>query len=164
MELLLKDREKRLYTKLFISRRDVCYARECARFIRKKGWHCQPMERRGSIYFQQSAFTTALVVAYARVFKESRRLANFPECLRAYNEVENKLHERLMTLRDQVYAHSDGTSYSIRPWRSGSFSTDIVSAPVLMLTTEEMDTFLEMTERVLVAIEARMKELLADAS
>lgn len=162
MLLALNDRDKRLYTKLFVSGQDIGYARQCAVLLRKKGWHHRPWERRGSIYFQQSAFTTALVVAYARVFKESRGMTNFPERLLGYTAAEKQLHKRLITLRDEVYAHSDGSSYSVRPWRSMFLSTDIVGTPMLMLSAEEIDVFLTMTERVQTAIQRRMKELLSE--
>jgi hypothetical protein len=130
-------------------------------FLKKKGWHHRPWDRRGSIYFQQSASTTALVVAYARVFKKSRGMTNFPERLLGYSAAEKQLHKQLITLRDEVYAHSDGSSYSIRPWRMGSSSTDIVTSPMLMLSAEETDTFLAMTGQVQVAIQRRLKELLS---
>lgn len=162
MLIVLNDRDKQLYTKLFVSSNDIGYARQCASLLKKKGWHHRPWDRRGSIYFQQSVFTTALVVAYARVFKRSRGMANFPERLLGYTAAERQLHKQLLTLRDEVYAHSDGSSYSIRPWRSGSVSTDIVGSPMLMLSVEETDRFLAMTGRVQIAIQRRLKELVPD--
>jgi hypothetical protein len=161
MELALNDRDKRLYTKLFVSNSDIEYAQRCAGQLKKKGWHHRPWDRRGSVYFQQSAFTTALVVAYARVFKRSIGMTNFPQRLLGYSAAEKQLHSKLIALRDEVCAHSDGSRYSIRPWRSGSFSTDIVSGPMLMLSAEDTDRFLVMTERVQLAIRKRMKELLS---
>jgi hypothetical protein len=44
---------------------------------------------------------------------------------------EDKLHKTMADLRNKVYAHSDREKYSVRPWRSGKFSTDIVGTPVL---------------------------------
>lgn len=72
MEVHLNDRDARLYSKLFVSRMDIEFARYCASVLLKKGWHFQPWERRGTVYQQQAVFTTALVTAYGRAFTDSK--------------------------------------------------------------------------------------------
>jgi hypothetical protein len=82
---------------------------------------------------------SALVTAYVRPFKaktKSRKPERPPE-LKEFNSEENKVHKRMIDLRDTVYAHSDRKNYSVRPWRAGEFSTDIVGAPVLRISAEE---------------------------
>ena len=131
MEFALNEKDKQLCDKLYVSGRDIAFAQQCAALILKKSWHCKPWERRGSVYFQQSVYVTALVVSYGRAFTKSKGWPQLTEGRLGYSRAEKKLHKKLLELRNKVYAHSDSEKYSIRPWRSGSFSTDIVSEPGL---------------------------------
>jgi hypothetical protein len=70
--LSLDEREKKQYEKWFVACRDIRLARQCAEVLLKKGWHYHPWEKRGSIYFQQSVYVTAVVVSYARAFTLSK--------------------------------------------------------------------------------------------
>src|SRR5258708_10748850 len=137
MEIHLPDDHAKLYSKLHVSNLDLDLAKYCVGIILKKGWHHQPWEKRGTIYLQQSVVMSALVTAHARPFTKSRGWPKFPRELREFNSEENKLHEYVMELRDTVYAHSDSKNYSVRPWRTRNYSSDIVGAPVLRLSAEE---------------------------
>lgn len=165
MHVPLTHQAGRQYSKLFVSCRDIRFARSCAFFILKKGWHSKPWERRGTIYFQQSVYTSALITAYGRVFTRSAGWPDFPsKLLGVYSDVEKSLHRHLLALRHEVHAHSDSSSYSIRPWRSGDFSTDIVGAPIVMMSASELELFLGMTDRLMVAINERLQAILLKAS
>lgn len=165
MHVPLTDKEGRQYSKLFVSRRDIHFARSCAFFILKKGWHSKPWERRGTIYFQQSVYISALITAYGRVFTRSVGWPNFPSKLLAiYSDEEKNLHKSLLALRHEVHAHSDSSSYSIRPWRSGDLSTDIVGAPILMMAAGDLELFLSMTDKLTAAINDRLQATLLTAS
>ncbi|MCH9052742.1 MAG: hypothetical protein IIA72_16995 [Proteobacteria bacterium] len=155
----INEKNKELYSRLFVSCSDIHFARQCARHILKKGWHCDPWERRGTIYFQQSVYTTALIVSYARPFTKSAGWPSFPTRLLQYTEAERGLHKKLLKLRNKIYAHSDSESYSIRPYRSGSYSVDIVGEPFLKISEDEAVQFLEMTAKGLASIEDRMQQL-----
>jgi hypothetical protein len=63
MLLNLSDEDNKLYSKLYISASDIGYAQRCAAYLLMNKWHHKPWEKRGGIYFRQSAFTTALVVS-----------------------------------------------------------------------------------------------------
>jgi hypothetical protein len=152
---------EKVYSKLYVSSSDIRFARYCASVLLKKGWHAQPWERRGTIYQQQAVFTTALVTAYARPFTSSKGWPKLPSNnLIAYSVPEQILHKQLLRLRHTVYAHSASASYSIQPWRSGNFSTDIVGAPVLRITSADANLFMAMTSKLLASIDLRMKALL----
>ena len=160
MEVQLSEENAKLYGKLFVSGRDIAFAKYCAGVLRKKGWHVQPWERRETIYLQQAAFMSALIIAYGRPFTRSKGWPEFPADLIVYSDREAALHERLMTLRHTVHAHSDSANYSIRPWRSGMFSTDLEGVPALRITLQEATIFQAMTSRLQTSI-ARLKMLLA---
>jgi len=165
MEIQLSPDDAKLYSKLYVSSSDIAFARYCASVILKKGWHTQPWERRGTIYQQQAAFTTALVTAYARPFTKSHGWPSLPKELTAvYSDQEAALHKQLIKLRHTVYAHSDSAGYSIRPWHAEDFSTDIVGAPVMRITSEEATLFQVMTRKLLLSMDARRKALLATTS
>lgn len=160
MELKLSDRHRAEYSKLYASSSDVGFARQCASHIRKKGWFRSPWSR-GTIYFQQSAYVTALIVSYARPFSIGRSGLHFPKRLIPYNEGQMELHRNFLDRRNKVYAHSDSDKWDIRPWRSADFETTIVGQPWLIVGKEEIDLFLEMTTGLLAAIANREKQILS---
>ncbi|WP_156174723.1 hypothetical protein [Hoeflea sp. IMCC20628] len=112
-----------------------------ARFLFKKGWHSHEWERRGSIYLQQSAFTTSLVVSYARPFTTARGLPGLPARLIKWSDEEKTLHDQILTLRNEVYAHSDGASYSFQPWQSEGLITVIEKWPQRRLSKDDTLAF-----------------------
>lgn len=160
MEISLNEKHKQLYEKLYVSGCDIAFAQQCAEFILKKGWHCKPWERRGSVYFQQSVYVTALVVSYGRTFTKSKGWPSLQVELLGYSAAQMRLHKKLLELRHTVYAHSDSERYSIKPWNIESISTDIVSEPLMMISPAEAKRFLKMTQKALSAFESRRKGLL----
>jgi len=159
MEIRLQDGDAKLYSRLNVSSLDLDFAQYCVGVILKKGWHYQPWEKRGSIYLQQSAFTSALVVAYARPFAESRGWPKFPPELREFDSEENTLHDHMIKLRNMVYAHSDSNNYSVTPWRSEKFSADIVGAPAFRIKAKEAASLNQMIDKLQLAIRRRMNQI-----
>jgi hypothetical protein len=164
MEIHLRDDEKKLYSMLYVSSLDLGFAQYCVGVILKKGWHYQPWEKRGTIYQQQAAFMSALVIAYMRPFSahEKRGRREFPRDLMEFSGQEDKLHKTMADLRNKVYAHSDREKYSVRPWRSGKFSTDIVGTPVLCISTEDADLLKQMINKLQLAIRRRMSQIVPE--
>jgi hypothetical protein len=113
------------------------------------------------VYFQQSAFVTALIVSYARPFVIGRAKHHFPKRLIPYDADQFRLHNDFLDRRNKVYAHSDSDNWYIQPWRSGDFETTIVSQPWLIVSEAEIDQFLSMTEALLKSIGARQSEILS---
>jgi hypothetical protein len=161
------EEKKRLYGRLFVSAQDLGFARQYARHLLKKGWHSAPYERRGTIYMQQSAFTTALVVSYARPFTTSHGWPKFPSEFISHDAAQAHLHEHFIGLRHQVYAHSDSSRYSVRPFRiSAEVLTDIVGIPFLLVTKDECEMLISMINRTRDLMRPQLKDLqvaLADA-
>lgn len=156
MEDKRKEHNQKLYSKLYASIEDIRSAQYCADFLLKKDWHRYPWEARWTTYEQQSAFTTALVVSYGRLFSESKGWVNIPQKLLRLNDKEEKLHHKLIKLRNTIYAHSDGCHYSIKPYKAGDFQTDIVSAPFRRITKTDVKLFLSMTKKLIKAFEEKM--------
>ncbi len=152
--------KRELYERLYVSALDFGLARQYAAHLLKKGWHSAPYERRGSIYMQQTAFTTALVVSYARPFKGSRGWPPFPKEFWQYDQTQSALHEHLIGLRDQVCAHSDSSRYTVKPWRIDADSlTDIQSVPFLRLSKEECELVVSMINGIHRLLSPRLKLL-----
>ena len=162
MEVQLSAEDAKLYSKLTVSSSDIWFARYCASVILKKGWHSQPWERRGTIYQQQAAFTSALITAYARPFTHSKGWPRLPPDLitTTYSDQEEALHKRLMELRHTVFAHSDSIRYSIRPFRIGNLISSISNEPVLRVTAEEATLFQAMSTKLMASITIRIETLL----
>ena len=140
--------QKKLYEKLYVSRADFDLAEQYARFLLKKGWHSAPYERRGSIYMQQTAFTTSLVVSYSRPFTKSFGWPKFPGYLMPYDDHMMQLHNKILRLRHQVYAHSDAGHYSICLWDHPGFQTEIVGAPFFQLDKSECEDLVKMISAI----------------
>lgn len=159
MEIQLDETSRALYERLYVSGLDLASAEYCLSVLMKKGWHYMPWERRGSIYEQQSAFTSAFVVAYARPFNTSFGWPKFPAELILFDQDEQVLHDLIITLRNSVFAHSDSKSYSVRPWRAEGFATDIIGQPVFRITSDQGAALRVMIGKLQQAIQTRLKEL-----
>lgn len=152
-----EDRDLNLFRRLHVSLADIRSARFCAGVLLKNGWHHTPWERGGTIYDRQSAFTTALVVSYGRPFTTSKGWPQFPDrLLDAYEAGDKVLHRQLLDLRGTVYAHSDSTSYDIRP--SPKHYT-IQHFPSMMITASDCKQFQRMTLALIKRIRERYDEL-----
>lgn len=159
MEVSLDPDTERRYSRLCISGMDLDTATYCLNMVVKKGWHHQQWGR-GTVYQQQTVFTTTLIVAYARPFKHDHmklELANFP-----FNDDEQALQKELMTLRDKVCAHSDDVMYSIRPWRAEGFATDIVRAPTVVITSEQACRLKDMIHKLQTYIRTELKKIVPE--
>ena len=161
MLIPLSPADEKLYGKLYASCDDLAFARYCLRVITKKKWHHTPWAKRGTIYLQQAAFTCALIVSYGRVFTRSDGWKRLSTDLGNFDSEEAACHERVMQMRHSVFAHTDSKQYSVRPWRAGDFSTDIVGAPMLRITEEDATLLNGMTRKLIAAMRARMKAILS---
>jgi hypothetical protein len=155
--------ERKLYQRLTVWNEDFRHANYFASFLLKKGWHFDPWDKkiRWSTYMQQAAFTSALVAAYCRPFVETRNGAVLSMKLAPYNDSERELHDKLKTLRNSVYAHSDVELQNVRPISIGSRATAIVTLPVLKLTRAETQKVHSMIERTSNSIDAKLQSLIS---
>ena len=164
-EVTFSEEAKKLYEKLWVSWQDIVFADYCAGVLLKKGWHAHPWERRGTIYKQQVAFTTALITAYARPFTGSKGWPKLPpDLIAAYDEQEKALHAQILRQRHTIYAHSDSGSYSVRPWLVSGFNSALVKGPSLRISAEEAAMLQTMASKLFVAMGARMRDMVREAS
>lgn len=84
----------------------------------------------------------------------------FPEHLVQFNDKEALLHQRLMELRHQVYAHSDSASHSIRPFKIGDHVfSDMVGAPFLLLKKDECELIVSMIDGIFQLLRPELEKL-----
>ncbi|OBS35398.1 hypothetical protein [Pseudomonas syringae] len=144
-----REQKQRLYERLYVAAEDLWLARQYTQHLLKKGWHSAPWERRGSIYMQQSAFVTALVVSYARAFTKSHGWPRLPESILPEDLGAIALHKQLMDLRHEVYAHSDSKHHKVQPWRIDSEAlTDLRGAPSLRFTKDDCEQITELIDEI----------------
>ena len=151
-----------MYELLYVAKEDLGQASFYARYLLKKGWHFVPWEtrRRWATYMQQSAYTTALVVAYSRPFVESRGWPKFPKRLMRHSQNQKILHKKILDLRHQVYAHSDIGSRQIRPFKINGYPSAIEFLPAMRLTKEQIEELLNMISITNSTIHERLGQLI----
>ena len=160
-----KIHDRRLYALLHVTEEDLRQAWFFAAHILKKGWHYEPWEKRWSVYMQQTAYTTALVTAYSRPFTESRGRSKFPKrLLSAFNPKQQQLHDRILSLRNLIYAHSEVGSRAIHPISLDGYPTAIEFLPAMRLTREEITELQTMISAVRASIKVRKMELIEAVS
>ena len=158
--LPISDRDRLTITKLHASASDLGSVRVWAEHLIKKKWFRKPWSR-GATYIHQSAYVTALVSAYGRVFAGGRGGFGFPRRLIDYDTNEWALHERLLDMRNKVYAHSDLDKWTVDPWQYHDFETVVLGQPIHLIEESELTKLIGMTERLQAAIGQRYAEILA---
>ena len=110
-------------------------------------------------YLHQTAYTTAFVVAYGRPFTESRSWPKIPTRLLRLTQDERALHDRLLELRNTVYAHSDVGARNLRKLTMLGEPFTIQRAPSMHLELRELQFARAMILRAQVAIRGRLASL-----
>lgn len=108
---------KWLLPRWFFDLGDFRQAHEFAGHILKRKWHRKKETPVKSL--EHRAFNTSLIVAYARPFHNNKNLENEPrsslrkQVAQVLNETEIELHDRILRLRNTVYAHSDAIAHRV---------------------------------------------------
>ena len=157
--------KRRLYATLHVAEEDLRQASFFAAHILKKGWHFEQWEKRGTIYLQQAAFTTALATAYSRPFTPSRGWPKLPEKLiRPFDSRQKELHNHILELRNLIYAHSDVGYRGIRPFVINGYPTAIEALPPMRFTRDEILCIQSMISIAKESIGNRKVELISFAA
>lgn len=146
MKIELSKDAAKLYRRVWSSNQDLLAAKAYADHLLKKNWFEPPWTRRQKVFFQQHAFTTALVVSYARAFLdpkewEAKVLSLVPDL----SQEEIELHRNIMKMRNQIFAHSDLRTIDVVP---AKFSDDdlgeipgvLIGARTEALTRDQIQT------------------------
>lgn len=115
-----------------IASSDFSHASDFAELLLKRRWFHPRFGGRTQVAVQQLALTTAFIVAYARPFSGNRGWGDksrFPVADAHLEPEEDQLHARLISRRDGVFAHSDGTHHAYEPFERRGFKTAIVTVP-----------------------------------
>ena len=149
------------YALLHVAQEDLRQATFFASHILKKGWHFEAWERRWTLYMQQAAYTTAFATAYSRPFTPSRGWPKFPDrLLKPLDAEERKLHKKVLTLRNLIYAHSDVGNRFIRAVAVEGYPTAIEALPPMRFTRDELLSLQAMISLVQNAINVRKRSLI----
>jgi hypothetical protein len=95
---------------------DFRQAKQFAGHILKRKWQNDPKETPVK-RLEHQAFNTSLIVSYARPFHVNKNYGDGPnsslrkQAAKVLDETEIKLHDRILELRDTVFAHSDASAH-----------------------------------------------------
>ena len=168
-ELTERERyEQRLCQRLAITEHDFFAAYDYAKRMIERGLFGLDLD--DPEFITCHAFNTALVVAYARPFSnsdtaEGRALPRLPgRFLRLYSDPERALHDRLISERNDRYAHSDAAIYKIEVHGTRHDSGFFIELPFVDLTESDLHRLVVMLDKIHPPIEAerlRLQGLLA---
>lgn len=159
-EIVLSNHEAKTFTRLHFAAEDLAHARMWARQLLDKNWVSKGPWSRGKGYLHQSAFVTAMIVAYGRVFSIGKSGMTFPKKLIPYDADEMSFHDFLLEMRNKTYAHSDLENRSARPWGLGDQSTVISVFNIYELSRDQVERFLKITEKLQDSIRDKCEEIL----
>ncbi|ORE84963.1 hypothetical protein ATO7_16444 [Oceanococcus atlanticus] len=155
-----KDNSHETFQLLYVAQLDLSHAAFFADQLRVKGWHFEPWEVHWKKYLHQAAYVTSLVVSYGRPFTESRSWAKFPKrILRGLNQQQKELHGRLLTLRNEVYAHTDVQARKIRPITIEGKPSAIEVLPSMRFSDTELQEIRELIHVISFGVNERLEEL-----
>src|SRR6185312_5754397 len=132
--------DQKTYALLHVSEEDLRQASFYASHLLKKGWHSEWYERRGTVYYQQAAYTTALVMAYTRPFTQTRGGSSLHgKTIAGFSEEQKAQHKRMKVLRDNIYAHTDIPTRRVRPVSFAGYPSAIETVPPMRLHKAEVE-------------------------
>ena len=158
--LEISGRDRLDLTMLHAAMSDLNQATIWAEHIMKKKWYRRPWSR-GATYSHQSAYVTAIVMAYGRVFSKGRNGRRFPEKLIDYDADDRALHERLLDMRNAVYAHSALDQWTVKPWKVDRFETTVIGQPVNVIEEADLQRLIAMAARLRTAASKRYAAIVA---
>lgn len=100
-----------------------------------------------------------MVIAYCRPFTDSRGWPKFPKRLLRLTPEERELHERLLSLRNAVYAHSDIEARNIRPVWLNEHPTAVEALPPMRFSMAELESIRKLIYLICMNIAGKLDEL-----
>ncbi len=147
------------YQVLHVAQQDLSQAAFFCNHLQQQGWTREPWEGTWQTYLHQSAYVTAMVVAYCRPFAVSKGWPKFPMRLVRLDTEGKAMHHRLLDLRHAVYAHSDVAARAIRPITFNARPTAIEALPPMRFSAEELQSIRRIIHSISVNIQARLEQL-----
>ncbi|WP_022943176.1 hypothetical protein [Psychromonas hadalis] len=155
-----KNNSHQTYELLHVSQQDLSNAAFFAEHLLSQGWHYEPWEIDWRMYLHQSAYVTSMVVAYCRPFAISRGNPKFPsKLLRVLDSEQKQLHERLLKLRHQVYAHSEIALRKVRPvvFEGKPSATEVL--PAMRFDRNELILIRQMITVISIEVQGKLESL-----
>jgi len=151
-----KNNNLTTYQLLHVAQQDLSQAAFFADHLRLNRWSAEPWEVNWKQYLHQCAYMTAMVTAYCRPFTIARGFPKFPSRLLKLDNEQRELHERLLALRNEVYAHSDIKSRKVRPMSRNGSRTTVEVLPPMRMSEEELMAVRILITHISQAIQERM--------
>jgi hypothetical protein len=159
MKIQMSPKNENLYSRLGASLIDLRMAQYCLETILDEKLNHTRHEVDDVTYSKQSVYTCALAVSYGRVFTQSKGWPPLPEELRNYDQEEIGRHISIMTLRHEVFAHTDSKHSWTGHYRSAERDVPLVMRPMMKIGPESATILQKMIGKLLLNIEERMTEM-----
>jgi hypothetical protein len=107
----------------------------------------------------QNALNIAVVISYARNFKDSRGFSSVDtnaQLIKGFTSEEKVLHEQMIVWRDQEYAHSDSLPNDMQVYSNGGYSRKVVRQ---LLEKNQLETLKVMVNKIRCEIGNQINEL-----
>lgn len=133
--------------------------------IMKNRLHRPPYKLRGEKYNEQAAYSIALVMAYTRPFSQSNfEVSALPKkYTRNYSQVETQVHQKFLQLRNDIYAHTSGHLFEVKPVCFGNNSSTIINYNFWLVLEEEwVQTLQKMLSGLIAILEEDRKALIEE--
>lgn len=143
------------YKKLHVSLIDLDFVHHHAKHLLTHELFRGHEKGNEDLYNQQTAFVSALIVAYGRVFTRSKGMPKFPMALVQYTDEEQKLHDEWMKQRHKLFAHSDSESHRLFKSRTAI----IKMIPMYHLKKDEVELIVVMATKLRNAVVRRINEI-----
>ncbi len=154
-----RSNDHQTYQLLYVAHLDLRQAAFFADHIASKKMHMEPWEGSWKTYLHQCAYMTAMVIAYARPFTESRGWPKFPQRLLRLSPEQKALHNRVLNLRNEVYAHPNVEAKHVQPIIFEGRPTAVLSLPPMRLPAQDVEMLREIIRTVCADIQRRLEEL-----
>lgn len=161
-KLYMNKEDARVYGKLSAAEYDLSQASRYGRFILAKGWNVMPwsVDEMGETYLQQVAFITAMMISYGRAFTNSDGYGRFPiDILNVFDADERAQHEVFITLRNEVYAHTDSATYQVVPITNEGGVSDIMRVKHQHVDHDSIRMLIDMCKNMNETLAKKRKEI-----
>ena len=136
------------HKRLYLAHTDFSFCEYWTEYLLKNRLHSYEWERKWTVYYRQTAFVTALVVAYCRPFNGRGPISD--KFCKSFTSKQLDIHRKIKRLRNSIFAHSDSEEFGVTPIKGGRALKlgPLLAFPPNMLTRGELTLLAQMLRKL----------------